>query len=164
MPTVGKVKKVSTVYLGIDPGASGGLALVADNGHCISLAMPKTERDIWEWFQQFIPTFTARTVAVIEQVHAMPGNGVAGMFKFGQSYGFLRACLIAASIPFTSVTPQTWQKGVGICKGKRIKTKTQHKNLLKSRAQELFPTQKVTLATADAILLAEYCRRFHQGS
>ena len=141
------------VFLGIDPGASGGIASLAVEGgqDLIAWKMPETERDTWQLFR-----FGAREVpvvlAVIEHVHSMPKQGVASSFKFGRSYGFLRACLIASEIPFEEVSPQKWQKELGCLSHG-------DKNVTKRRAQQLFPALKITHATADAILLAEYARR-----
>ncbi len=147
-------------YIGIDPGASGGLAGVGIND--IAIPMPGTERDIWEWIKL---KDDKDTFAVIEKVQGYIGNGHPGstMFKFGQSYGGLRMALIAAGIPFEEVQPQKWQKALGITTRGREESKGEFKNRLKARAQQLFPSIKVTLATADAILIAEYCRRFKEG-
>jgi crossover junction endodeoxyribonuclease RuvC len=92
------------------------------------------------------------TVAAIEQVHAMPKQGVASSFKFGQSYGFLRAMLIAFGIRFESVTPGKWQRELGCLSRGR-------KNVTKAKAQETFPGVKCTHAISDALLLAAYARR-----
>jgi Holliday junction resolvasome RuvABC endonuclease subunit len=101
--------------------------------------------------------------AVIEHVHAMPKQGVSSTFKFGVGYGGLRMALIAASIPFEEVTPRTWQKALGVVVRKKTETKTQFKNRLKAKAQQLFPRESITLKTADALLIAEYCRRKQLG-
>lgn len=147
-------------YIGVDPGMGGGLASIAAEG-ANGIPMPQTERDVWEWFHWW--ESRQRPFAVIEKVHAMPSNGVSGMFKFGMSYGSLRMALVAAGIPFEEVTPQTWQKGIGIVKRGKDESGTDWKNRLKGKAQQLFPGEKVTLATADALLIAEYCRRKHEG-
>jgi hypothetical protein len=148
-----------SIYLGIDPGASGGLA--ASNGGLWSITpMPATERDIWNWI---VDCHALR--AVIEKVGGyIAGNPSPGsaMFKFGLSYGGLRMALIAASIPFDEVTPQRWQKTLGISPRGKTESKSQFKNRLKGKAQQLFPQVNVTLATADAVLLAEYCRREYE--
>lgn len=136
-----------TIVLGIDPGQSGGLAWIGLGGVLVGHKMPATERDVWQLLHERVTDF-----AVIERVHSMPKQGVASSFKFGQSYGFLRGCLIASGIPFEEVTPQAWQKELGcLSKG--------DKNVTKRRAQQLFPSLKVTHATADALLLAEFARR-----
>lgn len=139
-------------FIGIDPGQSGGIAVVTDYGITECWKMPDTERDTYELLRSlFLPN---RSRVTIEKVGAMPGNGVSGMFKFGRSLGFLRGLVIALEFPFEDVTPQRWQKALGcLTKG--------DKNVSKRKAQELFPLLKVTHATADALLIAEYARRTH---
>jgi hypothetical protein len=146
------------VYLGIDPGASGGIAAQC-LGEIDCVPMPKTEADIWTLIGAFKH---ASTVAVIENVHAMPINGSIGSFKLGYSYGGLRMALTAAGIRFEDISPQRWQKTLGVTTRKRTESKTVFKNRLKAKAQQLFPEQKVTLATADALLLLEYCTRIYK--
>ena len=78
--------------------------------------------------------------------------GVVSSFSFGRGYGNLEMALTAAGIPFERVRPQVWQKALGcMTKG--------DKNVSKRKAQELFPQLKITHATADALLLAEFGRR-----
>ena len=160
------IKDLPNIYIGVDPGASGGLASLI-NGPIHICPMPDTERDIWEWFRQvsFKGVLGSQPIfAIIEKVHAMPGNGVSSMFRFGQNYGFLRACLIASNIPFDEVTPQAWQKALGIPKRGKTERKPEFKNRLKAKAQQLFPDIKVTPATADALLISEYCKRRKEGT
>lgn len=144
-----------TIFIGIDPGQSGGIAVLkyfADS-FFEAVPMPKTERDILNALR-FARAIPRESFAVIEAVHSMPKQGVASSFKFGMSYGGLRMALIAAGIPFEAVSPQKWQKAMGcLTKG--------DKNVSKRKAQELFPSLKVTHATADALLLAEYARRIY---
>ena len=154
------------LYLGIDPGSTGGLcALQGLSGKPSTIynieAMPPTERDVWDYFES-IRRMTG--YAVIEKVGGYIGVPTPGsaMFNFGKSYGGLRMALVAAQIRFEEVTPQAWQKEYGMKKADK-ETKTSWKNRLKARAQQLFPDTKVTLATADAILIAEYCRRKYGG-
>lgn len=129
--------------LGIDPGQKGGIAFVGENLF-VAQKMPDTERDALEAIQLLRGQF-----AYIEAVHSMPKQGVASSFKFGQNYGFLRGCLIALGIPFETVTPQKWQKALGcLSRG--------NKNVTKAKAQELYPSLKITHATADALLIATY--------
>ncbi len=83
------------------------------------------------------------------------------MFSFAMGYGGLRMALRGNEIPFDAVVPIKWQRAMGIAARKKGETQVSHKNRIKARAQQLFPTIKVTLATCDALLLAEYCRRQH---
>ncbi len=136
-------------YLGIDPGMSGGIALVHANQKYMTEAwkMPETEKDT-ELLLSGIKGLIS--LAYIESVHSMPKQGVSSSFKFGRSYGFLRGLLIGLAIPFDEVPPQRWQKALGcLSKG--------DKNVTKSKAQQLFPQLKITHATADALLIAHYC-------
>jgi len=156
-------------YLGIDPGASGGLVALLPDG-VVSTCTPKTEADLWRWTCRYGLLANGETpacFAVIEQVNGYvggAGNPGSAMFKFGTSYGGLRMALVAAGIPFDQVTPGVWQKALGIPSRKRTESKGQWKNRLKAKAQQLFPHVAVTLATADALLIAEYCRRKREGT
>lgn len=150
--------------MGIDPGASGGIAHLVEVSTVKGSAwemdnavpMPKTERDVVDIIQSGVVHF-----AVIEQVGGYTGEGQPGsaMFKFGYGAGIIKGAVLAAKIPFEMATPQKWQKALGIVGRKKTESKTQWKNRLKQKAQELFPDVKVTLATADALLIAEYARR-----
>lgn len=146
------------MYLGIDPGLSGGIVFLNEN-EVHSTKMPTTDKDIWDLFN----THREISFAIIEKVHSMPGQGVVSMFKFGMIYGKLLMALTALEIPFEEVTPQKWQKALGIVPKSRDETKTEFKNRLKIKAQQLFPKEKVTLATSDALLIATYCQRRHEG-
>lgn len=158
MPTIPTLSRL--VYLGIDPGASGGLAIISEYVGVVKTAMPRTERDVLDWLTAWKEE---QTFAVIEKVHAMPGNGVSGMFKFGMSYGSLRMALLAANIPFEEIQPRVWQKALGMSPRRKEESGTEWKNRLKAKAQQLFPREVITLATADALLIAEYCRRRREG-
>jgi hypothetical protein len=63
--------------------------------------------------------------------------------------------LTAAGIPFFDVTPQRWQKALGLL-SREGESKTEHKNRMKGAAQQYFPGTKVTLKNADSILIAFY--------
>lgn len=143
--------------IGIDPGASGGIAWIDEQGKPCVEKMPQTLTDIWELVLDITGVAKRYTKpgsikAYLEQVHSMPGQGVSSSFKFGQGYGALEMALTAAGIPFERVTPQKWQKALGCLTGG-------NKNVSKAKAQELFPSIKFTHATADAMLIAEYGRR-----
>lgn len=152
-----------SMYLGIDPGLKGGLAYVED-GRIGFIKMPSVESDIWNWLTEIK---FAVNFAVIEKVSGYIGEDQPGSrsFKFGQSYGSLRMALTAAHIPFDEVSPQKWQKALGITPRdlKREETKTSFKNRLKQKACQFYPGEKITLAVCDAILLATYCQRWKEG-
>jgi len=150
-------------YIGVDPGASGGLCLIyQDKYSLVSLVpMPPTVRDIWNWFDRINLHFDC--FAVLEKVQGYIGTAHPGtaMFKFGASFGMLQMALTAAGVPYEEVTPQKWQRGLGIPHRRKEETKGQFKNRLKAHAQRLYPNLPVTLKTCDCLLVAEYCRRTH---
>ena len=96
--------------------------------------------------------------AFVERVASRPGQGVRSMFTFGYSFGCCVMAVTAAGIPFRLVAPTVWQKSVNLSYPKGA-TATVRKNTGKRRAQQLFPTVAMTHAKADALLLAEACRR-----
>lgn len=139
-------------YLGVDPGASsGGLAIVDGDGRFIvSLKLANaTPHDIASFVRAHRPDIR---FAVLERVSAMPKQGVASSFKFGASYGELRMALAAEGVPYEEVSPAKWQTAMKCRSGG-------DKNVTKAAAQRLWPNVKVTHATADGMLLAEYARR-----
>lgn len=137
--------------LGIDPGRSGGAVLLEDARTVLRVHKFVEEDD----FVSFIEEMKDMEVdaAYIEQVGAMPNQGVASSFKFGNNFGFERGVVRGAGIPMYRVRPQEWQKGLGL---PRTASKTAHKNALKNLCSELFPSEKWTLATCDAALIARY--------
>lgn len=137
-----------SIVIGIDPGQSGGIALARGEG-CWKL--PETEKDIYDLLYSLREPNRGCDVW-LEKVHSMPRQGVASSFKFGQNYGFLRGVVTALGFRLFEVTPQKWQKAMGcLTRG--------DKNVSKAAAQRLFPSLKITHATADALLIAEYGRR-----
>jgi len=145
------------IFLGIDPGASGGVGNLSvrlsdgrlRNYHADGFKN-KTPLEIYHMIHFSRPGQDA--FAILEKVHAMPKQGVSSTFKFGQSFGMLEGYLVAAGIPHELVSPAVWQRKLGcLSKG--------DKNVTKAAAQRLFPDIKITHATADALLLAEYGRR-----
>lgn len=138
--------------IGIDPGASGGIAIINKQGTPLAWKMPDTERDVWDMIKGLSKWEDETPIAAIEAVHAMPKQGVTSTFTFGMGYGGLRMALIAAGIPFRDVQPRAWQKAIGCLTGG-------DKNVSKRMAQQLFPDLKVTHAIADALLIAEWLRR-----
>lgn len=135
--------------LGIDPGISGGLAILSFDKKCYKTAAFKDLTPI-----DIVSTLKHQEIkhVYLEAVNAMPKQGVVSMFKFGMNYGWWQGVLNAIGIPIDRVYPLKWQTALGCRTGG-------NKNISKARAQELFPTLKVTHAIADALLIAEYGRR-----
>ncbi len=114
--------------------------------------MPDTDRDLFEIIEEFAPRVR---MATLEKVGPMPKQGISSTAKFMRHYGLLEGLLIALKVPYTLTRPQEWQKAMAcLTKG--------DKNVSKAKAQQLWPHLKITHAIADALLLAEHCRRTHR--
>lgn len=164
------------IYIGVDPGASGGLCSIATTPDSrvkiVNLVpMPKTEILVYDWISKW-SVGSSQGIALIEEVHAMPGNGVSGMFKFGMSYGGLRMALIASGCFFMAVSPQVWQRPlvsskkvqgvIGKAKGKERKKFLLDTARKISESYDPIPDERLTLETCDAFLLAHYARKTHE--
>ena len=148
------------IYIGCDPGPkTGAICWIQSQGTvCYTKRfMDITEKDLSNKIAE-IKAMSANCVCIIEKVWAFPKQGVTSAFSFGENYGLLRALMIAHNIPHKLVTPKTWQKFYGMKKNPG-ETKTAWKRRLRGRAQELFPTANISEETADAILIAQYCRK-----
>ncbi|EAW2652114.1 crossover junction endodeoxyribonuclease RuvC [Salmonella enterica] len=145
--------------LGIDPGCSGSLVLITEQGHYIDhLAMPTIKvgtksrvngAAVAAWVRQY-----GITHAYLEQVGAMPGQGTASMFTFGHAAGVAEGILQGLNIPYTLVTPQAWKKSAGLIGS--------DKDAARSRAIQLYPELRALdakakgQAIADALLIARH--------
>ena len=144
------------VYIGIDPGVSGGIACITCE-ELFTVKCPETIADMndkVEAIAKLVAHTGYKAYAVIESVHSMPGQGVVSTFKFGMNYGMWLGILSANKISYTQATPQKWMKWLG----SMPKDKKARKNHIKHLAQQRYPDTKITLATSDAVMLAEYCR------
>jgi hypothetical protein len=140
------------IYIGIDPGKSGSIAFI-NRETAWTIPNDSTHRDLFEAItdaQRIAPV----GLAIIERVSASPQMGTVSAFSFGQSYGSLEMLLTCAGVPFERITPVAWQNAMKCRTGG-------DKNISKARAQELFPSVKVTHKNADALLLARYAQIAH---
>ena len=144
--------------VGIDPGASGAIVALWEGEPVEWILMPTVKvgsatRVNASALADFLETVQASHVYV-EQVGAMPGQGVSSMFNFGHSCGTVMGVLGAMGIPHTLVTPQSWKKDAGLI-GK-------DKDAARARAIQLWPSWRDLdakgkgQAYADAALIAMY--------
>ena len=150
------------LYIGIDPGAAGGVCVIDEGGDIRLIAnMAKiTEPELVRHLSEIAPHVA---IATLEKVGAMPKQGLSSTFKFGRNVGMMEGLLMGVGIPYEMVTPQTWQKSLGVSRTDPSQAKTAHKRSLKEAAQRFFPkfVKHITNNTADAVLMAEFCRRRH---
>ena len=143
-------KNANRKYLAIDPGVKGGVALL-DRNILSAYKCPPTVKEM----SRLLKTITSKnTIAIIEKVHSFPNQGVASTFKFGNNFGQWQGILASMDIPYIEVSPQKWMKMFQPLP----KDKGDRKRRLKKIAMEYHPEIKVTLDTADAIVMAYYLK------
>ena len=150
--------------IGIDPGIQGALAIL-DNEKVIDIVdlpvMSDGKKNKKQLNGAYLSDYLKKhilnienTVVVVEQVNAMPGQGVTSMFNFGQSFGVIKGICSAMQLPIHFIRPTKWKKYFNL-----INTS---KDASRSRAIEIFPKvsdklkRKKDSNKADAILIASY--------
>ncbi len=159
------------LIIGIDPGISGSICFF-ENGKIIEvIEMPimtegkKNKKQvngaqIYNEFFKRINRKDNEIRVVIEQVSAMPGQGVTSMFNFGQSFGILKGICSAMQLPVFFVRPAKWKKYFNLINSQKDASRT--------RAIEIFPyfskhlSKKKDSNKADAILIASFYYETHQ--
>jgi hypothetical protein len=166
MPLVGHLygyPQPPVTFLGIDPGLGGGLALLCGREPVRLCRTPAGYQDILDLLRYLRdPVF-----AVLEKIPcAIYGSAKSSMAKLYGSYVAWGMALTACGIPYVEVMAVAWQKALGI-PGRRkegrvvVETRPQWKGRLRDEAQRRHPELKVTLAVADALLIAEYARKIY---
>ena len=112
---------------GIDPGFTGAIALYwPDTGKLEVHDMPVMKNPKGKTIinphgvLDILANEGGKSLAVIEQVSAMPGQGVSSMFRFGEGYGHLQMACAASNLPLQYVTPATWKKHFNLSRDKGV--------------------------------------------
>ena len=145
-----------TKFIGIDPGKSGGITLISDKG-IEAVKCPKEPADMAIFFEYFIGDTAPYNVGVlIERVWARPTNGSRHAFAYGFNYGVWFGVISRKYVEIHTTLPAKWIQYFNCPKGIEYNDR---KKWLKEKAKELYPEiKKVTLATADSILIAHYAK------
>ena len=154
------------LVIGIDPGISGSICFFQDGKIIDVVEMPtmiegkKNKKQvngsqIFNEISYRIKKIDKKDIkVVIEQVSAMPGQGVTSMFNFGQSFGILKGICSAMQLPMYFVRPAKWKKYFNLINSEKDASRT--------RAIEIFPyfssqlSRKKDSNKADAILIASF--------
>ena len=152
------------LIIGIDPGITGSICFFEDGKIIDVVEMPnmaegkKNKRQvngaqIYHEISKRIKNLEKKDIKVIiEQVAAMPGQGVTSMFNFGQSFGVLKGICAAMQIPMYFVRPAKWKKYFNLINSEKDASRT--------KAIEIFPhfsaqlSRKKDSNKADAILIS----------
>lgn len=133
--------------------------------------MPETAGELAELLKPAVSVHF-ETRVMLEQVNAMPKQGVTSMFTFGRGLGRIEGVIETLRLPYEFVRPQVWQAALRIPPRKKrkqgrktiwLETQPEFKKRLLRKARQLFPRIDVKLEIADSLLIAEYCRRLHEG-
>ena len=150
------MEKLTTYrYIGIDPGKSGGITVIDEDGSMETIKCPDRTIDMALMFYSFVGDEPNNVKLLMENLWARPNNAVRSAFTYGVNYGQWLGIAAAAEIHMYTVIPSEWMTAVGCEKGMDY---AQRKKWLKERAKELYPDCKVTLYTADSILIAHYAK------
>ena len=154
------------LIIGIDPGISGSICFF-ENGKVIDIIeMPnmsegkKSKRQvngaqIYNEISSRINNYNKQDIkVVIEQVSAMPGQGVTSMFNFGQSFGVLKGICSAMQLPMYFVRPAKWKKYFNLINSEKDASRTKVIQIFPYISSEL--SKKKDANKADAILLASF--------
>ena len=154
------------LIIGIDPGITGSICFFEDGKIIDVVEMPnmaegkKNKRQvngaqIYHEIYRRIKNLEKKNIkVVIEQVAAMPGQGVTSMFNFGQSFGVLKGICAAMQIPMYFVRPAKWKKYFNLINSEKDASRT--------KAIEIFPhfsaqlSRKKDSNKADAILISSF--------
>ena len=158
--------------VGIDPGISGAICFF-ENGKIIEIIdMPimndgkKNKKQvngaqIYNEIHEQIKNIPKHEInVVLEQVSAMPGQGVTSMFNFGQSFGVIKGICAAMRLPLHFVRPAKWKKYFNLLNSEKQASRT--------KAIEIFPeishklSKKKDINKADAILIASFFNNTHK--
>ena len=159
------------LIIGIDPGISGSICFFKDGRILEVIEMPvmtegkKNKKQVngAQIYNEFLKRINKKEDeirVVIEQVSAMPGQGVTSMFNFGQSFGILKGICSAMQLPMFFVRPAKWKKYFNLINSQKDASRT--------RAIEIFPyfstqlSKKKDSNKADAILIASFYYETHQ--
>ena len=154
------------LIIGVDPGISGSICFLLDGKILEVLEMPtmaegkKNKKQIngsqiYNEINRIInKTRNEEVRVVIEQVSAMPGQGVTSMFNFGQSFGILKGICSAMKLPMYFVRPAKWKKYFNLINSEKDASRTKAIEIFPYFSQEL--SKKKDANKADAILIASF--------
>ena len=162
------------LIIGIDPGISGSICFFEDGKVIDIVEMPsmadgkKNKRQvngaqIYNEISLRIKNFNKEDIrVVIEQVSAMPGQGVTSMFNFGQSFGVLKGICSAMQLPMYFVRPAKWKKYFNLINSEKDASRTKAIQIFPYISSEL--SKKKDANKADAILLASFFFETYKSS
>ena len=150
--------------IGIDPGLTGAIAVLNNNKIEEIFDMPvmaegkKNKRQLNSAqlvkLLQNIIKGNEDIIVAVEQVNAMPGQGVTSMFNFGQTFGAIKGICAALQLPIFFVRPAKWKKYFELINSSKDASRTKAIEMYPSISEQL--SKKKDVNKSDAILIARY--------
>lgn len=151
------------IYMGIDPGAKGGIAVIFVDKETGDIAKgeayPYSNDKLKQLAYELSSDWSDNLLCFVEKVSAMPKQGVTSMFNFGVSFGYIQGVLEANQVPYELVSSKKWKNHFGLDNDKS-KSVAYCKRLFPNLS--LLPTSrchKESDGMAEAILIALYAKR-----
>ena len=150
--------------IGIDPGLSGAIAVLDDKKVLKIIDMPvmaegkKNKKQLNS--AQLVNIIKDNTknceeaIVVVEQVNAMPGQGVTSMFNFGQTFGAIKGVCAALELPIFFVRPSKWKKHFELLNSSKDSSRTKVIEMYPAISNQL--SKKKDVNKSDAILIARF--------
>jgi crossover junction endodeoxyribonuclease RuvC len=150
--------------IGIDPGLSGAVAVLENNKVLNIFDMPvmsegkKNKRQLnsallVSLLKENIDQSEEVSI-VVEQVNAMPGQGVTSMFNFGQTFGAIKGVCAALELPIFFVRPSKWKKYFELINSSKDSSRTKAIEMYPMLSKQL--AKKKDVNKSDAILIARF--------
>ena len=150
--------------IGIDPGLSGAIA-VLENNKVLNIfdipVMSEGKKNKRQLNSALLVNLLKENIdkaeevaVVVEQVNAMPGQGVTSMFNFGQTFGALKGICAALELPIFFVRPSKWKKHFELINSSKDASRTKVIEMYPSFAEKL--SKKKDVNKSDAILIARF--------
>ena len=149
--------------IGIDPGLSGAIAILENNKVLNVFDMPvmsegkKNKRQLNSALLSNLikeNIGNAEVAIVVEQVNAMPGQGVTSMFNFGQTFGAIKGICAALELPIFFVRPSKWKKHFDLINSSKDSSRTKVIEMYPKMSNLL--SKKKDVNNSDAILIARF--------
>jgi hypothetical protein len=148
---------MAKILLAVDPGSSGGYAFKSSESELVVAGnLPDNDSDTIELLRE-IRGQADQCELSIEDVASFGGPAIAAaMSKLFGHKRFIEGAAVALGFRVVNVSPKKWQKHFSLGKKKGCSSAGEWKRKLKSEAQKRFPDIRVTLSTADALLILEH--------
>lgn len=141
------------IFCGIDPGRGGAIAVIREDGSVVTSVFDEAG------YKSILQTLNGSSLVIVEDVHAMPKQGVTSMFNFGFNKGWILGVLYALGTPTQLVSPQKWKRMFGLDNDKQKSIECAMRLYPNANMYATPRCKKPHDGIAEALLMAEYAKR-----